>query len=105
MANMQLSKIEDAERNLVEAEKLQKKFPPGDAETKKHEDDCKQMRDELAKYKKAGGATGAAPAGEVEKKKPQAQIAPETNYKLVFGVAAAAGVLAVLAYNFMKNRN
>jgi hypothetical protein len=30
------------------------------------------MRDELAKYKKTGGAAGAAPAGEVDKKKPQA---------------------------------
>ena len=69
MVNMKLNKIEDAERNLVEAEKLQKKFPAGDAETKKREADFKKMKDELAKHKKSGGA---APAGEVEKKKPQA---------------------------------
>ncbi len=72
MVNMKLNKIEDSERNIVEAEKLLKKFPAGDAETKKREGDCKKMRDELAKHKKTGGAAGAAPAGEAEKKKPEA---------------------------------
>ena len=66
MVNMKLNKIEDSERNIVEAEKLLKKFPAGDAETKKREGDCKKMRDELTKHKKTGGA---AAAGEVEKKK------------------------------------
>jgi hypothetical protein len=42
---MKLSKFDDAERNINEAEKLFKKIPQTDPEYKKRETDAKSMRD------------------------------------------------------------
>ncbi len=51
LVNMKLNKLEDAERNIAEAEKVFKKIPATNPDYKKREGDFKKMREALGKVK------------------------------------------------------
>ena len=69
--NIKLGKLEDAERNLNEAEKIMKKMPPTHQDYKEREDGIKKMKENLNITKKRTGA-----AATEDKKKLQTRHVP-----------------------------